>query len=83
MYKRQPYVSFLRERAGQGEPPPYDKTDPAFLIDASGRYVLGRGISVYANVRNVFDNAYIASRRPYGARPGAPRWAQVGLKAEF
>ncbi len=68
---------------GSGEPAPYDHTDSAFLLDASGRYVLGRGFSVYANVRNVLDKAYIASRRPYGARPGAPRFAQVGLKAEF
>lgn len=77
------YVGTMRERAGSGTPAAFDQTDSAFLLDASGRYVLGRGFSLYANVRNVFDNAYIASRRPYGARPGAPRFAQVGLKAEF
>jgi Fe(3+) dicitrate transport protein len=38
---------------------------------------------VYVNVRNVLDSHYIVSRRPYGARPNAPRWVQVGVKVEL
>jgi Fe(3+) dicitrate transport protein len=38
---------------------------------------------VYANWRNITDSAAIAGRRPFGARPGAPRWLQVGAKLVF
>jgi Fe(3+) dicitrate transport protein len=38
---------------------------------------------VYLNGRNLLDNAYIVARRPFGARPGAPRWVQAGMQITF
>jgi hypothetical protein len=34
-------------------------------------------------LRNLGNAADIAARRPFGARPIAPRWLQAGLKASF
>jgi Fe(3+) dicitrate transport protein len=39
--------------------------------------------SLATDAQLLFDERFIVSRRPYGARPNAPRWAQVGLKATF
>ena len=50
---------------------------------ASGRVKIVGPLSVYGNVRNILDDQYIVSRRPYGARPNAPRWIQVGAKLAF
>lgn len=77
------YVSAMREEAGTE---PLDQslaTDEQFLIDASGSVRVFSGLSVYANLRNVLGGAFIVSRRPYGARPNAPRWLQVGAKLAF
>ncbi|WP_235879606.1 TonB-dependent receptor family protein [Polyangium aurulentum] len=77
------YVSAMRESAGQGEPAPGTATDAYFLLDASVNVRVLRWLSVYGLGRNLLDDAYIASRRPYGARPGAPRWLMIGAKADF
>jgi Fe(3+) dicitrate transport protein len=77
------YVGSMRERAGSGTPAPEELTDDYFLLDASGRYRVYKSIFVYVNGRNLLDNAYIVSRRPFGARPGAPRWVQAGVRFDF
>jgi Fe(3+) dicitrate transport protein len=77
------YVAQMREQSGAG---PIDlalATDAQFTVDAGVHYQLMPGIRFYGQVRNLFDEAYIVSRRPYGARPNAPRWVQVGAQLDF
>lgn len=77
------YVAATREIAGSG---PLDQalaTDPQVWLDASAFFNLSKGIRLYANVRNLTDNHFITGHRPYGARPNAPRWVQIGLKAQL
>lgn len=77
------YVSRMREQSGSG---PLDlalATDAQFTIDVGAHYDVMPKVRVYAQVRNLLDEAYIASRRPYGARPNPPRWIQVGVKLDF
>ncbi|MBL9022796.1 MAG: TonB-dependent receptor [Myxococcales bacterium] len=77
------FVSEMREVAGAGEPPPGEATDASFLLDAS---IYARPLSFltfYAVGRNLLDMAYVASRRPFGARPGAPILLQVGAKVTY
>lgn len=77
------FVSEMREVAGAGEPLPDDATDASFLLDAS---IYARPLpflTFYAVGRNLIDMAYVASRRPFGARPGAPLWLQVGAKVTY
>lgn len=77
------YVSPMREEAGKGPISEALHTDEQFLLDVGGRLHVYGPLLVYANVRNVLGAEDIVSRRPYGARPNAPRWIQVGGKVEF
>ncbi len=77
------YVDSMRERAGQGTPAPGTLTDSYFLLDASAKVRIFKYLEVYVNGRNLLDDRYIASRRPFGARPGAPRWLMAGVRGEF
>ncbi|MBX3219350.1 MAG: TonB-dependent receptor [Labilithrix sp.] len=77
------FVDSMRERAGQGTPNPGDLTDAYFLLDASVKYKVFSAVELYVNGRNLLNDRYIASRRPYGARPGAPLWVLAGVRGEF
>jgi len=77
------YVSRMREVAGKGSLSDTTATDEQFVLDASARAKLTSNIQLYLDVRNIFNSAYIVSRRPYGARPNAPRWVQAGVKLSF
>ncbi len=77
------FVDSMWERAGQGTAKPGEKTDAYFLLDASAKYRLFDHVELYINGRNLTNDRYIASRRPFGARPGAPLWFVVGVRGEF
>jgi Fe(3+) dicitrate transport protein len=77
------YAGRMREIAGQGEPAEGTATDDYFLLDVAANVRPLRWLTVYGVARNLLDTTYIASRRPYGARPGAPRWLQLGVKIEL
>ncbi len=77
------YVSKMREQPGPGAIESSLHTDEQLVVDATGAVRVSGGIKVYSHVRNVFNDHSIVSRRPYGARPNAPRWVQVGAQVEF
>jgi Fe(3+) dicitrate transport protein len=79
------YVSAMRERAGPNPlHPELDiLTDPSFILDVLARVNLAARGHVYLSVRNLLAAEDIAARLPYGARPVAPRWVQVGTKWTF
>lgn len=77
------FVDAMWERAGRGDPLPGQKTDAYFLVDASVKYRLFDHVELYVNGRNLTNDRYIASRRPFGARPGAPLWLMGGVRGEF
>lgn len=77
------YVTAMREQPGDEPLSEISATDEQFWLDFGARYAPWRWLTLYANVRNVLDHQVIVSRRPYGARPNAPRWIQVGAKVEY
>jgi Fe(3+) dicitrate transport protein len=77
------YVSPMREQAGSEALSETVVTDEQFLVDLGGRARLWGPLSLYANVRNLLGGEFIVSRRPFGARPNAPRWIQLGAKVEL
>jgi len=80
------YVSAMRERAGPpGAPATANEpiTDPSFLLDVTARVTVAASGHVYLSVRNLLDAHDVAARLPFGARPVAPRWIQVGTKWTF
>ncbi len=77
------YVSRMREQSGSG---PLDlalATDAQLIFDLGASYQVTPALELYAQVRNLFDEHAIASRRPYGARPNPPRWIQAGARLAF
>jgi len=78
------YVSAMREHAGKGPATVLEPfTDPSFLLDVTGRVPVRPTGQVYVSVRNILGAEDIAARLPFGARPVAPRWVQVGTKWSF
>lgn len=76
------FMSAMREVAGQGEPTPGTATDGYLQLDAAVSVRPLKWLSIYGVGKNLLDTVYIASRRPFGARPGAPRSLQLGVKLE-
>lgn len=77
------YVGQMRELPGRGSLSSTIATDAQTIVDLAGQAKIWGPLSLYANIQNLFDSQYIVSRRPFGARPNAPRWAHVGLKAVY
>ena len=73
------YSSAMRDSAGQG---PMDEraTDSQSVIDVAASYDFKEQGRVYLTVSNVLDQAHVVSRRPFGARPGRPRFVILGYK---
>jgi Fe(3+) dicitrate transport protein len=59
------------------------ESDDSLVFEAGARVYLPASSQLYVLWRNFTNQADIAARRPFGARPIAPRWLQVGLKASF
>lgn len=77
------YIGRMREQAGQGAFDDKLTTDASFIVDVSGTFKINSWLGVYLNARNLTNQAYLAGRRPFGARPGAPRTIQAGLKIDL
>ena len=79
------YVAKMREEAGAEPLSRALTTDAQLTVDAGVSYTFELPVRtrVYLQGRNISNEHDLVSRRPYGARPNAPRWIQVGAKAEF
>ena len=77
------YVARMREIPGKGSLNDTIATDAQSIFDLAGQAHIWGPLSLYANIQNLFDKQYIVGRRPFGARPNAPRWAHVGIKATY
>jgi Fe(3+) dicitrate transport protein len=74
------YVDEMRTQAGSGSIPAGQGTDANFVVDLAGEYEVYNNTRMFLNINNVFDEEYIAARRPAGARPGMPLTFFGGLK---
>ena len=77
------YQGETRDVAGQGDIPDAERLAPLFTIDLSAHARLHDYAELYATCSNLLDEQVIISRRPYGARPNAPRMFAFGYKARF
>lgn len=77
------YSSKTRTKAGQGDFIDELGTDSHLVLDVSANFALTNSNKIFATVRNLFDEEYVAARRPAGARPGRPRTFLVGIKTNF
>ena len=77
------YVAAMREEAGSEPMDDALHTDEQAILDLGAHYRVLGPVELYANLRNVFDSHDLVARRPFGARPNAPRWLQVGAKIDL
>jgi Fe(3+) dicitrate transport protein len=73
------YVGKLRTRAGQDAFIPEESIGSHVVWDMVAAWQFTPQLSTYVKVDNLFDETYIAARRPAGVRPGLPRTAYLGL----
>lgn len=85
------FIDRMREVAGQGDfdsgsaagLKPSWTTDAQATLDVHLGFKVTSWASVYFDARNVFDQHAIVARRPFGARPNAPRTLIGGLKLTY
>ena len=73
------WVDRMRAVAGQGAFLPEETIDSHVVWDLVARWSFSDALSTYVKVDNLFDETYVAARRPAGARPGLERTAYVGV----
>lgn len=74
------YNGAMRTMAGTGEIATLFSTDEAIIADAALSYHMHRNFDLFASATNLFNDTYIVSRNPAGARPGLPRAFNFGMK---
>ncbi len=75
------FIDRMREVAGQGMEGPL--TDPLLTVDLHLGFRVFDWLRLYADARNVGDSRVIVARRPFGARPNAPRTFIAGIKVDY
>tara|TARA_R110000787_G_scaffold190356_4_gene301806 strand:+ start:6391 stop:8625 length:2235 start_codon:yes stop_codon:yes gene_type:complete len=73
----------FRTQAGRGTIPTNEIVDSNFIIDFSGKYHINKSLTATANIINLLDETYAASRVPAGLRPGHPFGVYAGLLFRF
>lgn len=73
------YIGDLRTQAGQGAFVDSESIDAHVVWDVVAAWNFTPNLSTYLKVDNLFDETYVAARRPAGVRPGLPRTAYLGL----
>jgi Fe(3+) dicitrate transport protein len=73
------YVGRMRTVAGQGPHIETETVDSHVVWDLLARWRFTESLSTYVKLDNLFDETYVAARRPAGVRPGLERTAYVGL----
>ena len=77
------FVGASREIAGAGAFVPASTTDAYTLMSVGTRVQPAKSLWLYAKLDNALGQSYLGSRRPFGARPGAPRWFQTGITYSY
>lgn len=77
------WVSETRAKAGRGAIAAGEKIDDHVTVDVAAEVDVFGPISVFGTIQNLFDAEYNVAFAPAGARPGAPRIVQAGLRARF
>ena len=77
------FMDRMRNEASQGDVPDADLTDAQHIVDATLQVDFTAESRLYVRVDNLLNQTYIASRRPFGARPGKPFQMQLGFTYRF
>ncbi|MEM9172293.1 MAG: TonB-dependent receptor, partial [Pseudomonadota bacterium] len=71
------YIDRMRDVAGTGDFAADQGSDDTTIVDLAAHYDISDRWTVSGRIDNVFDEVYVVSRRPFGARPGKPLSVQL------
>jgi Fe(3+) dicitrate transport protein len=77
------FVGQMRDSPGQVRIPAHERIPRHYALDLAAHFAPTERARVYLTLQNATNNAYMVSRRPYGARPGMPIQLMVGFKYQF
>jgi Fe(3+) dicitrate transport protein len=77
------FVGQMRDSPGQVRIRAHERIPRHYVLDLAAHFAPTERARVYFTLQNFTNNAYIVSRRPYGARPGMPIQLMVGFKYQF
>ncbi|MGB0218954.1 MAG: TonB-dependent receptor family protein [Sinimarinibacterium flocculans] len=77
------YVSAMRDTAGSGPIPAGEGSDGFTVVDLAAGWALSDTLRLVGRIDNLLDREYVVARRPFGARPGKPLSAQLGVRYRF
>ncbi len=77
------YLGESRDVAGAGSIEPAVRAESLLTVNLNGHVRVREHSELYATCTNLLDEQVVISRRPYGARPNAPRLVSVGYKGRF
>ena len=77
------FVGEMRDSPGQVRIPAAERIPRHYVLDLAGHYAPTERARVYFTLQNFTNNAYVVSRRPFGARPGMPIQLMVGFEYQF
>jgi len=61
----------------------YGKTDRYVTADVSVFYRINEAVKLFGGVQNLFDEEYVVSRQPDGARGGLPQFVYAGIEMDI
>jgi Fe(3+) dicitrate transport protein len=73
----------MRDVPGQGEVARAEGIPAQYSMDLNAQLRITSRAQLYVTLTNITNQAQMVSRRPYGARPGRPFHAMVGLKIDL
>jgi Fe(3+) dicitrate transport protein len=77
------FVGDMRETAGQGRIAEADRVPARAVVDLAASWKPTQPGEIFFAIENLLNTPYLASRRPFGARPGRPFFVQLGYKHHF
>lgn len=77
------YMHAMRTQAGSGSIIGIESTDSHFVVDLAVEYSFYKKTRAFITIDNLFNEEYVAARRPAGARPGKPLTLLAGVKYKF
>jgi Fe(3+) dicitrate transport protein len=77
------YTGVFRTRAGFGPIPENERINSNFVLDLGCKYAISEHAVLTANILNLLNTTYAASRVPAGMRPGHPFGGYTGINLKF
>jgi Fe(3+) dicitrate transport protein len=77
------HTGAMRTAPGQGDISPDQRLDSYLVLDMCATWRTSEKVQLFTSITNLTDAIYVVAMRPAGLRPGMPRTAQIGIRAQL